>query len=270
MRRDMLTTKPMRALGVVVALAAAASSAGCLSGPLSEGNAAQPHLDTKVFQMSCDDGRRYAAQTLKVRNYKITDVQRAGSQTTVKGRNEVDKVDSSLTVTCAGEGVTVQPEGSSRWIIDGLRFGFYQLAETGDRVWPPPTAPVVKMDLYRGPEAKIEFPTELEPLGVVAVRVKVLNAGDRTVSIDPRRVRANREGGAPALPIATSESQKKLAGVDPDIKSKLLNPVKLRQGESVVGFVFFPAAEYSSASIALIDEKTGEADDYDVHFGSGV
>jgi hypothetical protein len=269
MRRDSHTVRATRALEIGALLVAVFATGGCLSGPLSEGNAAQPHLDTKIYSVSCEDGRRYAAQTLKVRTYEITDVQRNASQTTVTGRNTTDKVTSSITVTCQEGGVTVATNGGTQWVKDGLRFGFYQLVETGDRIWPPPTGPVVKMELYQGAESKIEFPTELDSLGLVGVRVKVLNAGERTLRIDPRRLIATAASGAQAHPIAQSEAQQKVGGSDPDIAKKLLGATKLKQGESVVGFVFFPAGSYESASIALIDDKTSEADDYDVHFGTG-
>jgi len=53
MRRNADPTRQPRALFLVAScLAAALTSSGCLTGPLSEGNAAQPHLDTKVFQIS--------------------------------------------------------------------------------------------------------------------------------------------------------------------------------------------------------------------------
>jgi hypothetical protein len=129
-------------------------------------------------------------------------------------------------VTCGADGVTVSPSGSGQWVNDGLRFGFYQIADRGDRVWPPPKGPVVKMVLYRGQEAKIEFPTELEPLGVVAVWVRVLNAGERTLSVDPQRLRAIGEGGQPVLPMAPADAERRLSAADPDIKSKL-RPMKL-------------------------------------------
>lgn len=250
------------ALGAAVAL----TSAGCLSGPLSEGNAAQTHIEQKVFKISCEDGRRYAARALKARNYRITSVERSGSQTVVEGRNSADKVTSRIVVQCAPDGVTIEPSSSSQWVIDGLRFSFYQIADAGDRIWPPPTGPVVKMELYRGPEAKIEFPVDLEPLGVVAVRVRVLNAGERTLRIEPGRVRGIGEGRRPILPLAAADAERKLAGADPEIHSKLLKAGKLKQGESTVGFVLLPAGSYEGASLALIDDKTGEADDYDVNF----
>lgn len=258
-----------RASRAVVTIVAALCASGCLAGPLSEGNAAQPHLESKVFKISCENGRRYGAKTLKARNYRITSVERSGSDTIIDGRNDTDRVTSRLTVTCGADGVTVQPSGGGRWVMDGLRFGFYQIAETGDRVWPPPTGPVVKMELYRGPEGKIEFPTELEPLGLVAVRVQVVNAGERTLRIDPGRVRAVGETGAPASPLPPAEAERMLAAADPDIKSKLLRPTKLQRGEKVTGFVFFPNGAYATASLALIDDQTGEADDFDVNFESG-
>jgi len=246
--------------------ALAAASAGCLSGPLSEGNAAQPHLERKVFTISCEDGRRYAAKALKARNYRITSVDRGGSQTVVEGRNDKERVTSRIAVQCASEGVTIEPSASSQWVIDGLRFSYYQIVDAGDRIWPPPTGPVVKMELFHGPEAKIEFPTDLEPLGVVAVRIRVLNAGERTLRVDPRRVRGLGEGGRQVLALAQADAERKLAGADSDIHSKLLKAAKLKQGENVVGFVFFPAGSYTGATLALIDDKTGEADDFDASF----
>lgn len=241
-------------------------SSGCLAGPLSEGNAAHPHLDTKVYPISCEQGRRYAAQALKVRNYRITDVTRDGPRTVVSG--ETDKVSSSVTVECQQGGVTAHASGGGRWVTDGLRFGFYQLAESGDRIWPPPTGPVVKMELWQGPEAKIEFPSELEPLGVVAVKVRVINAGDRVLRIDPRRVHVHGESGGSVAPISPADAERRLASMDPEIKSKLLQPTRLAPGEKTVGFVFFPAGAYTGGSLALIDQKTGEADDYDVNFAT--
>jgi hypothetical protein len=239
-----------------------------VAGPLAEKNAAAPHLDTKVYPITCEDGRRYAARALKARNYRITDVSRAGAQTVVSGRNDTDKVSSSITVECQGGGVTAQASGGGRWVTDGLRFGFYQIAEQGDRIWPPPTGPLVTMELWSGPEAKIEFASDLEPLGVVAVKVRVINAGERVLRVDPRRVHVMNEGGGQVPPIAGAEAEQRLAGVDPNIKSRLLQPIKLKQAESTVGFVFFPAGAYTSGSLALIDDKTGEADDYDVSFAS--
>jgi hypothetical protein len=80
---------------------------------------------------------------------------------------------------------------------------------------------------------------------------------------------ATTASGTQARPLAPADAQKKLGASDPEIAKKLLNPTKLKKGESVVGFVFFPVGAYEGASIALIDDTTSEADDYDVHFAAG-
>ena len=80
---------------------------------------------------------------------------------------------------------------------------------------------------------------------------------------------ATTEDGAPAAPLPQADAERKLAAIDPDIKTKLLQPTQLPHGQSVTGFVFFPDAAYAGGSIALVDEQTGEADDYDVHFSTG-
>lgn len=268
MRRNTDRAHCPRVTAMMLAIGSALAAAGCLTGPLSEGNAAKPNLDTKVYAISCEDGRRYAARTFKARNYRITAVERSGSETIVDGRNDAEKVTARLTVDCVADGVTVSPSGGGQWTKDGLRFGFHQVAEAGDRIWPPPKGPVVKMELYSGPESVIEFPADLGPTGVVGVRVRVINAGERTMRIDPRRVHATNEGAGEVSALAPADAERKLAGMDPDIKSKLLQPTKLRQGESVTGFVFFPTGDYTGGSLALIDDQTGEADDYDVSFAS--
>ena len=268
MRRNADRAQCLRVAAVMLGLGSAFAVSGCLSGPLSEGNAAKPNLDAKVYPISCEEGRRYAAKTFKARNYRITSVSRSGDETTVDGRNDSERVTARLTVTCGADGVMVRPSGAGQWTTDGLRFGFYQVAEAGERIWPPPKGPVVKMELYRGPETVIEFPSDLDSVGVVAVRVRIINAGERTMRIDPRRVHATNDGGAEVPALAPADAERKLAGIDPDIKSKLLQPIKLKQGESTIGFVFFPTSGYTGGSLALIDDQTGEADDYDVSFAS--
>jgi hypothetical protein len=268
MRRNADRAPGLRVAAMTLALGSPLIVAGCLSGPLSPGNAANPKLDEKVYPISCEEGRRYAAKTFKARNYRITSVGRSGDETTVDARNDTEKVTARLTVTCGAAGVMVRPSGAGQWTTDGLRFGFYQVAEAGDRIWPPPKGPVVKMELYRGPESIIEFPSDLDSVGVVAVRVRIINAGERTMRIDPRRVHATSDGGAQASALAAADAQRRLAGIDPDIESKLLQPIKLKQGETTIGFVFFPTGDYTGGSLALIDDQTGEADDYDVSFAS--
>lgn len=247
--------------------AAAALQAGCAvpGSPLAQGNAANPQLETKVYDVSCDEGLRLAAKAFKSRSYRITAVDRTANGGVVHGHHEQDGVDAQLDIACVAGGVTATPSGGGAWVTQGLRFGFYQVYSFRNQMYPPPTQPVVRVDLYRGPEAKIEFPQEIEPAGVVAVRVEVLNAGDRAIRIDPMRVHARTASGSTAMPLPVSEAQKRLS-FDPKIGEKVLKPTKLNPKDKVVGFVFFPVADYTGATLFLIDDKTGEADEFDVSF----
>src|SRR6516165_8509316 len=77
MRRNADRAQCLRVAAVMLGLGSAFAVFGCLSGPLSEGNAAKPNLDAKVYPISCEEGRRYAAKTFKARNYRITSVSRS-------------------------------------------------------------------------------------------------------------------------------------------------------------------------------------------------
>ena len=268
MRRiDLSHASGRRIACAVAAVLAAMASSGCLTGPLSEGNAAKPQLESKVFNISCEDGRRYAAKTLKARNYRITSVERSGSDTTIEGRNDAERVTSRLTVTCGADGVTVSPSGGGRWVTDGLRFGFYQIADMGDRIWPPPTGPVVKMVLYQGPGSE----DRVSDRARAARSRRRLGAGGQRGRAHPER-----RSSAPARRSEKEANRRRRwrrrtrsAGLRPPIPTSspsFCRPTKLTHGESVTGFVFFPTGAYTGGSLALIDDQTGEADDYDVNF----
>lgn len=145
-----------------------------------------------------------------------------------------------------------------------MRVTFSRLVEAGDRIWPPPTSPQVRMELLVGAESKLEFPQQIDSLGLVAVSVRVINGGARTIRIDPRAVRARTAAGASAGALSEKGVLDRLSGVSPAIDGKILRAAKLRQGEEARGFVFFPAGVYTSAMVKIIDDQTNEADEFEV------
>jgi hypothetical protein len=225
---------------------------------------ATPEPQSKVYAISCDDAHRYAARALKTRGYRITTIERGPGGGVVAGTNK-DNSSQRLAITCAGQGATVAAAGGGHWADQGLWFTFNQVVDVGDRIWPPPTGPIVNLELIQGVEAKLEFPQELEPLGMVAVRVNVFNGGARAIRFDPRRIRGRMGSGAGAVPLADDAVKSKLAA-DPAIAGKILQPAKLQKGQGAKGFVFLPAAQYKSAVLFLVDDQTGEADEFETSF----
>jgi hypothetical protein len=242
-----------------IALAGAAASS-CV-GPAAQ-STPQGAVQLQSYNIPCDDAHRYAARSLKLRGYRITDVERGASGGSVAGRKESGET-ASIRVTCGGGGVTVNPSGGL-WQDQGMRFTFNQLVEFGDKVWPPPTSPQVRMELISGPESKLEFPQEIEQVGMVAVKVVVFNGGARTVRVDPRRIRARTGSGAGAAALGESGVKERLGSADPAIGERLLRPAKLKKGDEARGFVFFPAGSYTSAVLVMVDDQTNEADEFEV------
>ena len=145
-----------------------------------------------------------------------------------------------------------------------MRVTFSRLVEAGDRIWPPPTSPQVRMELLVGAESKLEFLQQIDSLGLVAVSVRVINGGARTIRVDPRGIRARTAAGASAGALSEKGALERLSAVDPTIEGRILRAAKLRQGEEARGFVFFPTGAYTSAALKMIDDQTNEADEFEV------
>jgi len=236
--------------------------AACGAGPRGPANMATPEPEKKLYNLPCDDAYRFAATSLKTNGYRITAVDRSPAGGRVHGVRKSGE-EQEFRLTCGADGVRVATGGGGQWSDQAMWFSFNQVAEFGDRIWPPPKGPVVKVQTITGPEAKLYFPGELEPLGLTAVRVRIVNGGSRAFRIEPRRTvaRGDAGGGTPAL---STEGVKQRLGADPGIDAKLLQPAKLAQGEEMTGFIFFPAGTYKSIALKMIDEPTGEADEFEV------
>ncbi|MEA2624030.1 MAG: hypothetical protein QOD06_75 [Candidatus Binatota bacterium] len=244
--------------------------AGCVADVLQPSEAPIAH---EVYPIACTDAFRYAARALKTNGYKLTDAGRGPTGGFVAGEkgstaSREGATSSRLDVQCTGGGVSVTPSGGGKWADDGLRFSFHQIAQQGDKIWPPPTALRVNAELIKGPEATVEFSVNPSSAGLSAVRVTIINGGDRHVRIDPAKMLAHGAGGSGnTAPIAADRARSQLAG-DPEIGTKVIAPALLRKGDAAKGFVFYPGGDYRSMTITIVDEETGEGDEFDFEFPS--
>ena len=241
--------------------------AGCVPNmSVERGGTVQAPLSEKPYSITCDEGHRYAARALRAREYKVTEVNRSAAGGSVIGVKQ-DQT-STMTITCAADGVRMKTSGGGIWVEQGLQFSFHQVLEKGDKIWPPPKAPRVMVEWIDGPESKLWFPQEISSVGLTAVRVQVINGGQRALRLDPRRITGRRDAGGSTPPLAEAEAKRRVGAMDPAIDSKLLRGGEIAPGSSVVGFVFYPAGTYTGANVQLVDVPTGEADGYDVSFAA--
>lgn len=214
------------------------------------------------YRISCEDAHRYAARALKTKGYRISAVDQSPSGGIVEGK-KASGDSASIRISCGADGVTIKPSGGL-WEEQGTRLSFSHLVEFGDRIWPPPTSLQVRMELVSGAESKLDFPREIESLGLAAARVRIFNGGARTIRVDPSGIRVRAAGGSRVAALSEASVRERFGGMDPSIGDKILRPAKLRQGEETRGFVFFPAGVYTSAVLRLIDDPSNEADEFDV------
>lgn len=235
---------------------------------LGKGDAAKPELETTVLALSCGDGGRYAARALKARGFAVTRVQpmTSGAVIVIEGTHPQEKTTAGFDVRCEPSGVTIHPYAGERTDVEqGLRLAFAEAVKAGDSSKrAAATSPVVRLEILRGAEAVLEFPAELEPLGMVAIEVRVRNGGNRILRLDPTRLSATTAAGTQALPLPPSKAAEKLHGFGPETTAKILRPTKLKPGGQISGFVFFPVGDYRKATVSLIDDQTSEATEYDV------
>lgn len=264
MKRFSKDRRPMLRKGLLV-LVLLTVSAGCpRNRSVEEGGTRMPALSDKPYPVTCDDAHRYAARALRARQYKITEVTRSAAGGLVVGIK--DGQETRMTITCGGDGTRLKATGGGSWVEQGLQFSFHLVAEKGDRFWPPPKAPRVQLELIEGPEIKLWFPQDLSSAGVAAVRVRIFNGGSRDLRLDPNQITAASSSGQSVRALPAAEVRKRLAGIDPGIGERVLQPLTLKNGNMAKGFVFFPAGSYVSGTVQLVDVPTGEADGYEVSF----
>ncbi|MGH7858736.1 MAG: hypothetical protein ACREQY_15530, partial [Candidatus Binatia bacterium] len=245
MKGTTAATRKYQGLAIVAAILLASCSMQTQPTPAAA-------VVNKTYDISCDDAHRYAAKTLQVRDLTITEVERGPTGGRVKGKSE--KEETEVRIACGPQGVTVSSSGGT-WLEQGIRMSFANFVAAGDRIWPVPKGPKIFLEQLEGPEAKLEFPGELEPLGLTAIRVRALNGGTRSVRIEPSRIVGRGEAGGESRTISAAGVKEKLAA-DPKIDEKILRPTTLAQSEEVRGFVFLPAGHYTSAVVKLVDVET--------------
>lgn len=240
--------------------------AGCVPNmSVEHGGTVQAPLSEKPYAITCDEGHLYSARALRARDYEVTEVTRSAAGGTIVGVKQGQT--STFTVTCAADGVRVKTSGGGIWVEQGLQFSFHQVVDKGEKIWPPPKAPRVMLELVEGPESKLWFPQDIGSVGLTAVRVRIVNGGKRALRIDPRKIAARGSAGGAGVPAITeAEAKRRVGAMDPAIDGKLLRAAQLEPGALAIGFVFFPAGSYAGASVQVVDVPTGEADGYDVAF----
>lgn len=141
-----------------------------------------------------------------------------------------------------------------------------------------------KIQPQLGLESKLDFGEDLAAGGVLAVRVIVQNGSQVTYRLEPAAIElrpAEGEGRVSqlALPAAARAIAKAVAAdagegapapdparIEAVLRGRALGACKLKPGDQVEGFVYFPTGSYARARATLVDDETEESEGFLVEF----
>lgn len=222
--------------------------------------------------MSCEAANRLAYRTITVLGYSATSLQAAtpGQPGHIFASKEGAK-DGKVTITCAPSGAIVEPEKTGVQ-IPSLAGGerpnefpqiftqtFNTLRNTQEIVAKqgPEKGLTMTMTRLNSFESQIELGTDLPAGGVLPIKVLISNNTPRPYSFDAGQVFLMSAGGGRVSPVTPpAAGQGKV----------LQGEMTIAPGQTVTGYLFYPAGSYSSARTTFIDKETDEGEGFSVQF----
>lgn len=222
--------------------------------------------------MSCEEANRLAYQAVNVLGFSVTSMQVAtpGQPGHIYATKEGAK-DGQVTITCTANGAIVEPEktgvpipslvGGDRPHEFPGRFvqTFNSLRNTQAIVskQEPEKGLTMTMTRLNSFESKIELGADL-PMGrVLPIKVLITNNTPRPYGFNASQVVLLATGGgrvSPVVPPAAGQGK------------ALQGEMTIAPGQTVSGYLFYPAGSYSSARTTFVDKENDEGEGFEVQF----
>lgn len=106
-------------------------------------------------------------------------------------------------------------------------------------------------------ESQIELGTDLPKGGVLPVKVTLTNNSPRPYGLTAEKILLSSPGGgqvAPIVPPAMGQG------------TPLRGDITLQPGQHLTGYLFYPAGQYTSARMTLLDKENNEEEGFSVRF----
>jgi hypothetical protein len=224
--------------------------------------------------LSCEEANRLAYRTITVLGYTPAELQvaRPGQPGHILARKKGQK-DGKVTITCnADGGAVVEPEKTTLPVpsligaaerpgefpqiftqtFNILRSGQELAAQRG-----PEKGLTITLTRLNNFESQMELGTDLPASGVLPVKVVINNNTPRPYGIEMGQVLLQSTGGGSVAPIAPP----------PAAQGKALSgELTIQPGQTVIGYLFYPLGNYTSARTTVIDKETDEREGFSVQF----
>jgi hypothetical protein len=227
--------------------------------------------------LSCEEANRLAYRTVTTLGFRIASLQVArpgqpGHIVAEPGRER--QQGGRVTITCNEGGAIVEPEKTTLPIPSLLgaaekpgefpqmfmqSFNVLRMRKELVAQQAPEQGLVMTMTPLNSFESQMDLGADLPASGVLPIKVEINNNTSRPYTLEVSKVFLQRTGGggnvAPLLP-PPAAGQGKALQMD----------LTLQPGQSVSGYLFYPAGDYSSARTMLTDKETDEKEGFSIQF----
>lgn len=223
--------------------------------------------------LSCEEANRLAYRTITVLGYVPASLQvaTAGSPGHILARKE-GVPDGKVTITCGGNGATVEPEKTGVTVPSLLgaaerpsefspiftqTFNLLRIQKEYEIQQGPGQGLSMTLTRLNSFESQMDLGADLPAGGMLPVKVVITNNTARPYGLDAAKVYLMTTSGG------------RVAPVDPPAAGQgkgLQGELTLQPGQTVTGYLFYPAGNYSSARTTLIDKETDEGEGFSVQF----
>jgi hypothetical protein len=178
-----------------------------------------------------------------------------------------------VTITCHESGATVEPEKSGLPIPTLLgaaerphefqnlfqhTFNILRSSQEIAAQQGPGKGLTMTMTPLNSFESQMDLGADLPAGGVLPIKVEINNNTPRPYGLDAGKVYLQSVGGgdriAPVAPPAAGQGK------------ALQGEITIQPGQTVTGYLFYPAGKYSSARTTLIDKENDEGEGFSVQF----
>jgi len=224
--------------------------------------------------LSCETANRLAYRTVTTLGYTIGSLQvgRPGQPGHIVAEKDGGQV-GRVTITCHESGATVEPEKSGLPIPTLLgaaerphefqnlfqhTFNILRSSQEIAAQQGPGKGLTMTMTPLNSFESQMDLGADLPAGGVLPIKVEINNNTPRPYGLDAGKVYLQSVGGgdriAPVAPPAAGQGK------------ALQGEITIQPGQTVTGYLFYPAGKYSSARTTLIDKENDEGEGFSVQF----
>lgn len=223
--------------------------------------------------LSCEEANRLAYRTVTVLGYTPASLQIAapGRPGYILAQKEGAK-DGKVTITCNDNGAVVEPEKTALAVpslvgpaerpgefpqIFAQTFNILRTSQQVVEARGPEKGLNLTLTPLNSFESQIELGADLPAGGILPIKVVIANNTSRPYGLDTSKIFLQPASGGRVAPIAPPA-----AG-----QSKVLQgEMTLQPGQTVSGYLFYPAGQYTSARTTLVDKETDEGEGFSIQF----